>query len=335
MTSGRPAATSDGSAWMTAKTLGDFAILCCQEPHLTLRSKPDSFSLGQRVGGVGPVTLSQLLVRADVSLDCGERCSGYRVMLPQSGQSESTHRGSYQRFGRGAVAVYQPEGHTAARWMAGTRMLGVKLDRGAVDDALSDALGRQVTGQIDVSPNLPTTTAVGRGWISMLLLLYDHITRPNSLLNQPLVGLPFADSLIRGFLLAADHPDRDAVAADAPRSAPRTIRAALDIIEAEAHLPLTVSALASRTHVSVRSLQQGFRNYLDVSPMEYLRQVRLRRAHQLLLEADPSSTTVASVAHSWGFTNPGRFSIAHTARYGESPSETLRRREFRAPRDRR
>ncbi|MCV7409404.1 AraC family transcriptional regulator [Mycobacterium florentinum] len=333
MTTRGRTATSDGSAWTTAKTLDDFAMLCCPEPHLTLRSNPDSFSLGQRAGGVGPVTLSELVVSTDTSLDCGERCSGYRVNVLQSGRFESTHRGSVQDAGGGRVAVYLPEGHTTARWMAGTRMLGVKLDRNAVDDALSDALGRQVTSQIDLAPYLSTATAAGRGWISMLLLLYEQIARPDSLFNQPLVGLPFADSLIRGFLLAANHPDRDAVAADAPRPAPRTIRAALEIIDAEADQPLTVSVLAERSYVSVRSLQQGFRDYLDVSPMEYLRQVRLRRAHDMLLDSDPSHVTVASVACRWGFTNPGRFATAHTQRYGESPSETLRRKAF--PKDRR
>jgi AraC-like DNA-binding protein len=310
---------------MTAKTLDDFAILCCEEPHLTLRSNPDSFSLGQRVGSVGPVTLSQLVVKTGVSLDCGDRCSGYRVNVLQTGRFESTHRGSSLDAGRGALAVYQPEGHTAARWEAGTRMLGVKLDRCAVDDALSDALGRQLTSQIDFAPVLATTTSAGRSWLRMLLLLYDQISRPDSLFNQPLVGLPFADSLIRGFLLAANHPDRDAIAAAAPRPAPRTIRAALEIIEAEADQPLTASTLAARTHVSVRSLQQGFRSHLDVSPMEYVRQVRLRRAHQELLDSDPSSVTVSSVANRWGFTNAGRFAAAHMQRYGESPSKTLYR----------
>jgi hypothetical protein len=168
---------------MTAKTLDDFASLCCQEPHLTLRSNPDSFSLGQRAGRVGPVTLSQLVVKTDVTLDCGDRCSGYRVNVLQSGRFESMHRGSSQQSGRGTVAVYQPEGHTAARWTAGSRMLGVKLDRNAVDDALSDALGRQVTSQVDLVPNLATTTPAGRGWISMLLLLYEQISRPDSLFD--------------------------------------------------------------------------------------------------------------------------------------------------------
>jgi transcriptional regulator GlxA family with amidase domain len=137
-------------------------------------------------------------------------------------------------------------------------------------------------------------------------------------------GLPFVDSLVRGLLLAADNPYRSAVTGETPAVTPRAVRAAVEIIEEEAHLPLTVSSIAARCHVSVRSLQQGFRRYVGASPMAYLREVRLRRAHQSLLESDPSTTSVSSIAYHWGFTNLGRFAAAHTARYDEPPAATLR-----------
>ena len=64
---------------------------------------------------------------------------------------------------------------------------------------------------------------------------------------------------------------------------------------------------------------------MGISPMNYVRQVRLRHAHQELLASDPSVETVASIARRWGYTNPGRFAAAHAARYGETPADTLRR----------
>ena len=160
----------------------------------------------------------------------------------------------------------------------------------------------------------------------MLGILTEQLFRPESVLARPLVGLPFVDSLARGLLFAADHPHRDAVVAEKKPVASRTVRAAIDVIEAEAHLPLTTSTLAARCYV-IRSRQQGFRRDLGMSPMAYLRVVRLRRAHQELRRSDPSSTTVAAVAHRWGFTNFGRFAAAHAARYGETPMATLRRQE--------
>jgi AraC-like DNA-binding protein len=327
----QPTADScDAAVWTIATEIDGFAGLCCREPHIDLLSDPESVYLTQRVGRFGPVVVVEVVVGSDVEIHCGEQCSAYRVNVLRSGRVESVHRGTSFITCPGTAAVYQPVGDTAARWAAGSRLLGVKIDRCAVEDALSDALGRQVTSQVDFTPVLPITAAQTQSWIKMLVLFKEQLFRPDSLLNQPLVGLPFADSLVRGFLMAADHPQRSALTGDEPSVVPRAIRAAVEIIEEEAHLPLTLSIIAARCHVSVRSLQQGFRRYVDASPMAYLRDVRLRRAHQSLLEADPSATSVSSVAYHWGFTNLGRFAAAHTARYDEPPAVTLRRNGYRS-----
>jgi AraC-like DNA-binding protein len=117
--------------------------------------------------------------------------------------------------------------------------------------------------------------------------------------------------------------------------APRVVRIAVQVIEAQPHLPLTVSSLAAQSHVTERALQQGFRRHPGMTPMAHLREVRLRRAwpmmtsavfHRRLLETDASAETVAAIAKRCGFiTNPGRFAAAHVARYDEPPAGVLRR----------
>ena len=67
-----------------------------------------------------------------------------------------------------------------------------------------------------------------------------------------------------------------------------------------------------------------FRRHLDTSPMTYLRQIRLRRAHRDLLTGDPTRDTVAEVAIRWGFAHTGRFSQVYRIEFGQSPSVTLR-----------
>jgi len=89
----------------------------------------------------------------------------------------------------------------------------------------------------------------------MLLLLAEQLFRLDSVLSQPMVGLPFVDSLVCGLLLAAEHPYRSVVTRKAQSVSPCAIRAAVEVIEEEAQLPLTVSSIAARCHVSVRSLQ--------------------------------------------------------------------------------
>jgi len=325
VTEGSSAAATDTHTWTPAGEFDDFARVCCGQPHLRLLADPDSFSLTQRVGRLGQVTLSEIVVGSDLPMDGGEVCGSYRIILVQSGRTEFVHRGSSVTSGPGSAAVFAPEGLGTGQWDAGSRLICFKIDRSAVDDALRDALGRQVTSQPDFVPIMRTDAAPARSWINMLVQCKEQFFRPDSLVHQPLVGSPFVDSLVRGFLLAAEHPHRDALAGDEHRVTPRAIRSAVEIMEAEAHLPLTLSMIAIRSHISVRSLQQGFQRHLGTSPMAYLREVRLRRAHQTLLECDPSIVTVAAVAHAWGFTNLGRFAAAHTARYREPPVKTLRR----------
>ncbi|OBA57240.1 hypothetical protein A5647_24545 [Mycobacterium sp. 1100029.7] len=295
---------------------------------MNLLTDPETFSMTRRFGRIGPVSLQEIAVGADLWVDAGESCGTYRIVVGRSGRIDGTYRGNSFGVGPGVAAIFPPEGRCVARWSAGSKFISFKMDRSAVDDALSDALGWQVMSQPDFAPVLPSHTAPARAWINMLALFKDQVFHPDSLLNQPLVGLPYVDSLVRGFLLAADHPHREALCKDVRLTAPRAIRSAIEIIEEEAHLPLTLTSIASRSHISVRTLQQGFQRHLDTSPMAYLREVRLRRAHQALLKSDPSTVTVASVAYRWGFTNLGRFAAAHAARYRETPTETLRRRTF-------
>lgn len=322
------AGASESRMWTPAKEFDEFARVCCGRPHLRMLADPDSFSLTQRVGRIGPVALSEIAVGSDLPMDGGQVCGSYRVIVVQAGRTEVVHRGCAVIGGPGSATVYAPEGLGKGQWDAGSRMICLKIDRSAVDDALSDALGWQVRSQVDFTPVIPTDAARAQSWINMLVSFKEQFFRTDSLLNQPLVGLPCVESLVRGFLLAAEHPHLDALTREERLGAPRAIRTAVDIIEAEAHLPLTLSSIATRSHISVRTLQQGFQRYMGTTPMAYLRGVRLRRAHEALLKSDPSMVTVASVAYQWGFSNLGRFATAHAARYRETPAETLRRRAF-------
>jgi transcriptional regulator GlxA family with amidase domain len=102
------------------------------------------------------------------------------------------------------------------------------------------------------------------------------------------------------------------------------IRLAIELIESCPELPLTTPVLAAWCNVSVRTLQYGFQRHMGISPMAYVREERLRRAHLDLRSADPCSTTVTEIAQRWGFTHQGRFSAAHKDRYGDTPAQVLR-----------
>jgi len=105
---------------------------------------------------------------------------------------------------------------------------------------------------------------------------------------------------------------------------PQTLRRAIVFIHDNAHLDIGVSDIAAAIGVTPRSVQYTFRRHLGATPLQYLRRVRLDRAHRDLQAADPAVDTVTEIAGRWRFSHPGRFSRAYKQAFGTAPSATLR-----------
>jgi transcriptional regulator GlxA family with amidase domain len=113
---------------------------------------------------------------------------------------------------------------------------------------------------------------------------------------------------------------------DAETSAPRpqTLRRAIAFMHDNAHGDIALTDIAAAIGVTPRSVQYTFRRHLGTTPLEYLRRVRLHRAHRDLQAADPAVDTVMAIAGRWRFGHPGRFSMAYKEAFGTPPSRTLR-----------
>jgi transcriptional regulator GlxA family with amidase domain len=105
---------------------------------------------------------------------------------------------------------------------------------------------------------------------------------------------------------------------------PPLLRRALAYIHDNAHLDITLGDIAASVNVTPRSVQYAFRRHLGTTPLEYLRRVRLDRAHRELQAADPTVDTVMAIAGRWGFSHAGRFSRMYKQAFGKPPSRTLR-----------
>jgi transcriptional regulator GlxA family with amidase domain len=105
---------------------------------------------------------------------------------------------------------------------------------------------------------------------------------------------------------------------------PDKLRRAMTFIEENAQGSIGLADIAGAVEVTGRSVQYAFRRHLGVTPLEYLRRVRLDRAHRDLQAADPAVDTVRAIAGRWRFAHPGRFSIQYKRIFGAAPSATLR-----------
>ncbi len=92
---------------------------------------------------------------------------------------------------------------------------------------------------------------------------------------------------------------------------------AAEIIEREYGRDLELDAVARRIATSRRQLQRAFAEVGGTSFRDYLAEVRMRRAVELL--RDPGAQ-VREVAVSVGYRQPAQFAKAFRRHYGTSPS---------------
>ena len=87
----------------------------------------------------------------------------------------------------------------------------------------------------------------------------------------------------------------------------------------------TINEIADKLNTSERNLQKAFKKYRNYSPMQFLRERKLHKAHKLILSNRNSSTTIKEIALSVGIFDLNRFGKYYAELFNELPSSTLKK----------
>ncbi|WP_377639356.1 AraC family transcriptional regulator [Oryzobacter terrae] len=202
-------------------------------------------------------------------------------------------------------------------WDSSCTLLGFRVEEEFMAREHERVLARRV---VPLPARLDLRTPAGHQWVSWVRVVVDQASSvPGGLHADPLMRRRMSEMLVAGLLLAATPDD------EAPRvgTRPRVVRRAMSAMEEDPARAWSPGDLAALAGVSVRRLQQGFREYVGMTPFQYLHDLRLERAHQDLVHAE-ARVGVTEVAMRWGLTHTGRFAADYRAKFGQSPSQTLR-----------
>ena len=86
---------------------------------------------------------------------------------------------------------------------------------------------------------------------------------------------------------------------------------------------INVPELCSKTGISQRTLEYAFREHFDMTPVGFIKKLRLHSIQRKLLIADSSGETISNVAYNHGIYDLGRFASTYKNHFGELPSQTL------------
>ncbi len=270
----------------------------------------------------GGVSLNRLKYGAEVDIEAGPLGDFYLIQMPLMGNALITSGNQCVDSDAEVASVLSPSDATIMRWSADCDQLMVRIDRMLVDRAIGAISGRME----------PETVRFQLGfrwreyapWRCLIQYLSECANDPFDPLQYSLMVAHIEQLVVSTLVSAQPHDMRAPKTTRCTAVMPRHVKRVQEYLRANAGEPVTADQMALLAGVSLRSLYTGFKDYCGVSPMQYLRTLRLDGARTALL--NEPDCNIASVAMRWGFGHLGRFSSEYKQRFGESPSQSVRRR---------
>jgi AraC-like DNA-binding protein len=291
-------------------------VYCRHSLHIHGSNRGASSEL--EVNRAGALRIVTLKYSAPVHIDADFK----RLMLMMSCTSGS----AWARQGRseaswrsGQTLPMSPDVSSQLAFDAGFAQRSVRIDLALLDELCASRLGRGLDDPVRFLL-LPFSRELENAWQSAMNLALAYEAAGVQL--PPRASKAFDEFMLSLLLDLAPHNYSEEIKRPHPLAAPRTLREAERLMR-EADGVASVHEIAAALAVSVRSLQAGFREWKQETPVAFMRRLRLAAAREQL--SHPSAqTTVADVALSCGFLHLPRFAQYYRAAFDEHPSETLR-----------
>lgn len=215
----------------------------------------------------------------------------------------------------GTLFVMNPGLRYRKTWSRDARQLMIKIPRRRLQ--AHAARGGQGARPIHFS-HRPSPLSGSQGLVDLIAYLCRDLGHAQGLCGRGVLRREMEDVLLSALLSTQDVDGCDEACRE-----PHHLRRAEEHIRAHRSRPVGLSELVAVAGVSERTLQQSFLRYRGQSPSEFSRDLRLDLAREAI--ASRGDASITEIALEFGFNHFGRFAQSYGARFGEKPSETLKR----------
>ncbi|QAU42611.1 AraC family transcriptional regulator [Bradyrhizobium guangdongense] len=299
----------------------------CPHDLKPARPRAAGFSARHNCADFDGFSINYVAYGGSVSIDPGCLDRFFLVQIPLSGTAHiHAGAGEFDAAPGRIASLLSPTIPTRMMWSDCAQAI-LLLDRRMVEQRAA-ALSGAAAGAVEFDPVVDLNTSSGQALRTSLAELMTLAERlgPSGLMS-PVTMADWREVLFDRLLNGLRHDRSDAIRTFSGQAErlPRALRAARDHLADNAGEPLDLVQLACAAGIGIRALQLGFRRHFGLSISQMLLDMRLAGLHARLAQASPD-VSITDIAFDLGFTHLGRMAGAYRAKFGETPSATLRRR---------
>ncbi|WP_137128572.1 AraC family transcriptional regulator [Rhizobium sp. FY34] len=258
---------------------------------------------------------------AEVEIDPGELSGFFLLQIPTAGSAQVRCGSLAVEAEAGRMAsLLSPTLATRMRWAEGCEKLIVLLRRDAMERLATQILDDVAPLEFDTGVDL--TSPVGQVLQAHAGLMLAGAESERPLPDAYKVSLRDAISTL--MITGLRHNRSGRLSSAIPEAGPPAVRRARAFIMENADKPLSMADISEAAGVPLRTLQDSYRRVHGITLSDALTLARLDLLRLSLLNSH-HDIHVADAVLAAGFGHLGRAAAAYRTRFGESPSETLRR----------
>lgn len=267
------------------------------------------------------ISLNVLGYGGHVAIDPGELTDFYLLQIPLAGHARIAHRGEEVEANARCGTILNPDRPSQMVWRADCVKLMVQIDKAFLARVAVEESGLELPGQVRFDPKVNLNCHVGRRLKTLSLAAARSIDDGTLPLAPQELSLLSMERHLVGALLER-QPSNVSHLLTAGRRAVSALhlRRAISYIQDSHHEAISLQDMARAAGAHPRTLQAAFQKAMGVTPMQFLRDVRLDHARYHLMRRR-HRPSVTEIAFDCGYTHLGRFSRDFKARFGQSPRD--------------
>lgn len=258
-----------------------------------------------------------------ISIDVPPMEQIYLVQFSLTGTSFIEQDSNSFSLEPGQMCVLAPNAHITQTFEAGYKHFTIKIPKADLELVVAQELGFR-PGDLVFSKRPVPLVGAAQSFAHLVRTICDDLDQGLAGYTHPRACGSVEDTLKRLLLAAVPHNHSDLFDSIPSGPAPYYVRRVEDFIRGHAFEPISLADMIEISGVSARSLHAGFRRFRGVTPMGYLKNLRLDLARKMLMEGVGQGRSVTDVALTCGFSHLSKFARDYLERFGERPSATLR-----------
>jgi AraC-like DNA-binding protein len=295
--------------------------------QMQVASGAPSLAFVQQHTFVGALKFSLLTYGCEVKITTRGLPDFYLLQLTLEGQCTIEYPGASLELQKGSMFVMNPKVAYSKHWSRKATQLLIKLPVQLVNAHTSlrerlESSTSSASSALKFAGELHSFEQEGAALYGLLHYICTDLQQEARFAHHPVMQRELESCVVASVLSTFTQLPMAQSRAHKNLATPFYVNRAQAFMQMHLAEPLTLADLCRAAGISGRSLEQGFRQCHDLSPIGFLKKLRLQHAHHMLSQGQVDNVTDAALAS--GFSHLGRFSQSYLAQYGIKPSDTLK-----------